>query len=57
MPNDDLLKVLFDTKIELEKTLNLTPNEIQKEALEYFKTNKKRIFETFILNRDDKQNL
>ncbi len=57
MPNDDLLKVLFDTKIELEKTLNLTPNEIQKEALAYFKTNKKRIFETFISNRDDKQKL
>ncbi|SHO80401.1 hypothetical protein MNB_SV-15-673 [hydrothermal vent metagenome] len=57
MPNDELLKILFDTKIELEKTLNLTPNEIQKEALEYFKTNKKRIFETFISNRDDKKKL
>jgi len=57
MPNDDLLKVLFDTKIELEKTLNLTQEEIQKEALEYFKTNKKRLFETFISNRDDKNRL
>jgi len=57
MPSDELLKVLFDTKIELEKTLNLTPNEIQKEALEYFKTNKKRIFETFISNKDDTKKL
>jgi len=53
MPNEDLLKILFGTKLELEKTLNLTENEIQKEALEYFKKNKKRIFETFIENKTD----
>jgi len=53
MPNEDLLKVLFGTKLELEKTLNLTKDEIQKEALEYFKKNKKRIFETFIENKKD----
>jgi len=55
MPNYDLLKILFDTKIELEKTLNLTTHEIIKEALEYFKKNKKRIFETFIENKENKQ--
>ncbi len=53
MPNEDLLKILFGTKIELEKTLNLTQDEIQKEALEYFKKNKHRIFETFIENKTD----
>ena len=57
MPNDDLLKVLFDTKIELEKTINLSHNEIQEEALAYFKKNKKRIFETFIENKEDKNRL
>ncbi len=57
MPNEDLLKVLFDTKIELEKTLNLTQEEISNEALAYFKKNKKRVFETFIENRSDKQRL
>jgi len=53
LPNEDLLKILFGTKIELKKTLNLTQDEIQKEALEYFKKNKHRIFETFIENKID----
>ncbi|MDQ7083489.1 MAG: zeta toxin family protein [Sulfurovum sp.] len=57
MPNDDLLKILFDTKIELEKTLNLSHEEIKEEALLYFKKNKKRIFETFIENKKDKKQL
>ena len=57
MPDNELLKILFDTKIELERTLNLTEEEIQKEALEYFKTNKKRILQTFISNKEDKQKL
>jgi hypothetical protein len=57
MPNDDLLKILFDTKIELEKTLNLSHKEIQEEALLYFKKNKKRIFETFIENKSAKNHL
>jgi len=57
MPDNDLLKILFDTKVELEKTLNLTEDEIKKEALEYFKINKKRILQTFISNNEDKQRL
>jgi predicted ABC-type ATPase len=57
MPNDILLNILFTTKQELEKTLNLTDEEIQKQAIEYFKRNKKRIINTFIINQTDKQKL
>ncbi len=53
MLNDILLNILFNTKQELEKTLNLTDEEIEKEALAYFKRNKKRLISTFLDNKLD----
>jgi predicted kinase len=57
MPNYDLLKILFDTKVELKKILNLTNSQIIDKSLEYFKKYKKRIIDTFIINKQNKQKL
>jgi len=52
MSNDILLNILFNTKQELEKTLNLTDEEIQKQAIEYFKKNLSFILDTNLANFD-----
>jgi len=57
MPDNFLLDILSQAKVEVEKTLNLTDDEIQKEALSYFKLNKKRILRAFIDNDEHKKRL
>ncbi len=57
MPDYDLFEALLNTKKELEKTINLTTDEIKKEALEYFKKNKKQIFDIFIQNKTDQRQI
>lgn len=55
MPDELLINILYGAKLEVEKTLNLTDEEIEKEAMIYFKENKKRVLQAFLHNSEAKK--
>ena len=57
MPTEELLKILLQTDQLLQKTLNLSNEDIVKEAINYFKENKKEILKFFLKNEQSKNHL
>jgi len=55
MPDELLLQLLEKTKEEIEKTLNLSSEEIEREAFAFFKKEKKKFINIFIDNKTDKK--
>jgi len=57
MPTEELLKILLQTNQLLQKTSNLSDEDIIKEAINYFKENKKEILKFFLKNEQSKNHL